>query len=80
MAQGLKNRWICKTWESFSKVISVKIDGWRALIDALDCDLSHLRVLCAFTSIAGRFGNGGQVTMLQPTTFSMQKCAGFPSP
>ena len=50
-----------KTWESFSKVISVKIDGWRALIDALDGDLSHLRVLCAFTSIAGRFGNGGQV-------------------
>ena len=50
-----------KTWESFSKVISVKIDGWRALIDALGGDLSHLRVLCAFTSIAGRFGNGGQV-------------------
>ena len=50
-----------KTWESFSKVISVKIDGWRALIDALDGDLSHLRVVCAFTSIAGRFGNGGQV-------------------
>ena len=50
-----------KTWESFSKVISVKIDGWRALIDALDGDLSHLRILCAFTSIAGRFGNGGQV-------------------
>ena len=50
-----------KTWESFSKILSVKIDGWRALIDALDGDLSHLRVLCAFTSIAGRFGNGGQV-------------------
>ena len=50
-----------KTWESFSRVISVKIDGWRALIDALGGDLSHLRVLCAFTSIAGRFGNGGQV-------------------
>ena len=39
----------------------MKIDGWRALIDALDGDLSHLRVVCAFTSIAGRFGNGGQV-------------------
>ena len=50
-----------KSWETFSQVISVKIDGWRALIDALGGDLSKLRVLCAFTSIAGRFGNGGQV-------------------
>ena len=50
-----------KSWDSFTKIISVKIDGWRALVDALEDDLSSLRVLCAFTSIAGRFGNGGQV-------------------
>ena len=50
-----------KSWQSFTNIISVKIDGWRALIDALDDGISDLRVLCAFTSIAGRFGNGGQV-------------------
>ena len=50
-----------KTWQTFDTVVSVKIDGWRALIDALGDDLDRLRVLCAFTSVAGRFGNGGQV-------------------
>ena len=50
-----------KTWDMFSRVISVKIDGWRSLIDAIGDDLANLRVVCAFTSIAGRFGNGGQV-------------------
>ena len=49
-----------KSWDTFSKVVSVKIDGWRALVDAAGDDLSDLRVLCAFTSVAGRFGNGGQ--------------------
>ena len=50
-----------KSWEIFDQIISVKIDGWRALIDAIGDDLGQLRTLCAFTSIAGRFGNGGQV-------------------
>ena len=50
-----------KSWETFSKVVSVKIDGWRSIIDAIGEDVSKLRVVCAFTSIAGRFGNGGQV-------------------
>ena len=50
-----------KSWQTFSSVISVKIDGWRALVDALGNEIDQLRVLCAFTSIAGRFGNGGQV-------------------
>ena len=31
------------------------------MIDALGDELDQLRVLCAFTSVAGRFGNGGQV-------------------
>jgi NAD(P)-dependent dehydrogenase (short-subunit alcohol dehydrogenase family)/3-hydroxymyristoyl/3-hydroxydecanoyl-(acyl carrier protein) dehydratase len=50
-----------KTWEQFTKIISVKIDGWRALIDGLGDEIDQLRILCAFTSVAGRFGNGGQV-------------------
>ncbi|MDG1525001.1 MAG: SDR family NAD(P)-dependent oxidoreductase, partial [Candidatus Thalassarchaeaceae archaeon] len=50
-----------KSWDTFTKIISVKIDGWRALVDALGEEISELRVLCAFTSVAGRFGNGGQV-------------------
>ena len=50
-----------KSWETFNKIVSVKIDGWRALVDAIGDELEDLRVLCAFTSVAGRFGNGGQV-------------------
>ena len=50
-----------KSWDTFTKVISVKIDGWRALVDSLEDELDQLRVLCAFTSVAGRFGNSGQV-------------------
>ena len=50
-----------KSWEKFNQIVSVKIDGWRALVDAIGDDLDQLRILCAFTSIAGRFGNGGQV-------------------
>ncbi|MFL2946818.1 MAG: SDR family oxidoreductase, partial [Candidatus Poseidoniales archaeon] len=50
-----------KSWQTFASIISVKIDGWRALIDALGDELDQLRVMCAFTSVAGRFGNGGQV-------------------
>ena len=46
-----------KTWETFDKVTRVKVDGLRALIDACD-ELPS--VVCAFTSVAGRFGNGGQ--------------------
>ena len=50
-----------KSWETFSNVVSVKIDGWRALVDGLGSSIHDLRILCAFTSVAGRFGNGGQV-------------------
>ena len=46
-----------KTWETFDKVTRVKVDGLRALLDACDEVPS---VVCAFTSVAGRFGNGGQ--------------------
>ena len=50
-----------KSWQTFSSVVSVKIDGWRALVDAVGEEIDKLRILCAFTSVAGRFGNGGQV-------------------
>ncbi len=50
-----------KSWDTFSEVVSIKIDGWRAMIDALGSSINDLRVVCAFTSVAGRFGNGGQV-------------------
>jgi len=50
-----------KSWQTFSSVVSVKIDGWRALVDAVGGGIDKLRILCAFTSVAGRFGNGGQV-------------------
>ena len=46
-----------KSWEVFDRVVRVKIDGWRALISAAG---DHVRFACAFTSVAGRFGNGGQ--------------------
>ncbi|HIF46726.1 MAG TPA: acyltransferase domain-containing protein [Candidatus Poseidoniales archaeon] len=46
-----------KSWETFDMVVRVKIDGWKALVSATGDDL---RFACAFTSVAGRFGNGGQ--------------------
>jgi hypothetical protein len=46
-----------KSWEIFDRVVRVKVDGWRALISAAG---DHVRFACAFTSVAGRFGNGGQ--------------------
>jgi len=50
-----------KEREVFSNVVRVKVDGWSALMAAAKasgCD--NLRTACAFTSVAGRFGNGGQ--------------------
>ena len=49
-----------KTWETFDKVVRVKIDGWSALMRAVEASKGELRFVSAFTSVAGRFGNGGQ--------------------
>ncbi|MGB0173457.1 MAG: beta-ketoacyl synthase N-terminal-like domain-containing protein [Candidatus Poseidoniaceae archaeon] len=49
-----------KVWETFDKVVRVKIDGWRALMKAVEASNGDLRFASAFTSVAGRFGNGGQ--------------------
>jgi malonyl CoA-acyl carrier protein transacylase len=47
-----------KTVEQLDQVFSVKIDGLRALLAATESD--PLRLLCLFSSVAGRFGNPGQ--------------------
>ena len=50
-----------KDWSFFELVTRVKIDGWRAMVDALEASgADSPRVACTFTSVAGRFGNGGQ--------------------
>ena len=46
-----------KSWSMFALIVRVKIDGWKALMAAAG---DSLRFACAFTSVAGRFGNGGQ--------------------
>ena len=49
-----------KVWETFDKVVRVKIDGWSALMKAVEASNGDLRFASTFTSVAGRFGNGGQ--------------------
>jgi acyl transferase domain-containing protein/acyl carrier protein len=46
-----------KEWSTFDMIVRVKVDGWKALTSAVG---ESLRFACAFTSVAGRFGNGGQ--------------------
>ena len=47
-----------KTDEQFDHVFAAKIDGLRSLLAATETD--PLRLICLFSSVAGRFGNGGQ--------------------
>ncbi|MDP6857107.1 MAG: SDR family NAD(P)-dependent oxidoreductase [Candidatus Thalassarchaeaceae archaeon] len=42
------------------RVLSVKVDGWRNIVTALEKDLPQMKFLCSFTSIAGRQGNAMQ--------------------
>ena len=49
-----------KAWETFDNVVRVKIDGWSALMKAVETSNGDLRFASTFTSVAGRFGNGGQ--------------------
>ncbi|MDP7043393.1 MAG: SDR family NAD(P)-dependent oxidoreductase [Candidatus Thalassarchaeaceae archaeon] len=49
-----------KQWSTFSRVMAVKVDGWQALVNAVNDHSTELRFCCVFTSIAGRFGNAGQ--------------------
>ncbi|MCC5972415.1 MAG: SDR family NAD(P)-dependent oxidoreductase [Rubellimicrobium sp.] len=47
-----------KTPDSFDRVFDVKVDGAFRMIRALDP--AHLKGICFFTSVAGRYGNRGQ--------------------
>ena len=51
-------RLVDKTDAAFEAVWSTKVRGMEALLGAVDLDA--LRVCCAFTSVAGRYGNAGQ--------------------
>ena len=45
----------------FDKVVRVKVDGWRCMLAACTASGADLPTFAAcFTSVAGRFGNGGQ--------------------
>jgi acyl transferase domain-containing protein/acyl carrier protein len=48
-----------QTDDQFLRVFRTKVDGLRALLDATRGD--GLSVLCLFSSVAGRYGNPGQV-------------------
>ncbi|RJU93470.1 MAG: acyltransferase domain-containing protein [Candidatus Poseidoniales archaeon] len=50
-----------KAYDVFDRVVRVKIDGWRALMSAVHASGREAPdFACCFTSVAGRFGNGGQ--------------------
>ena len=50
-----------KGYEVFDRVVRVKVDGWRALLAAVKASgRDSPSFACCFTSVAGRFGNGGQ--------------------
>lgn len=45
----------------FDKVVRVKVDGWQCMLAACTASGADLPTFAAcFTSVAGRFGNGGQ--------------------
>ncbi len=50
-----------KGYDVFDRVVRVKVDGWRALMGAVQASGRDVpEFACCFTSVAGRFGNGGQ--------------------
>ena len=50
-----------KDYDVFDRVIRVKLDGWKSLMALVDASgAKSLRFAACFTSVAGRFGNGGQ--------------------
>jgi hypothetical protein len=63
----------------FDKVVRVKIDGWQCMLAACGASgAEHPRFAACFTSVAGRFGNGGQTVfwMLKWLASPPQVCAG----
>ena len=54
-------RVVDKAYDVFDRVVRVKVDGWCALMAAVHASGHDAPAFaCAFTSVAGRFGNGGQ--------------------
>ena len=50
-----------KGYDVFDRVVRVKVDGWQSLLSAVKASgLDAPSFACCFTSVAGRFGNGGQ--------------------
>ena len=50
-----------KDYAVFDRVVRVKLDGWKSLMSAVDASgTKSLKFAACFTSVAGRFGNGGQ--------------------
>ncbi len=50
-----------KDYDVFDKVVRVKVDGWQCMLAAcLASGAESPRFAACFTSVAGRFGNGGQ--------------------
>ena len=50
-----------KSHEIFDRVVRVKLDGWKSLMSAVEASgTKSLKFAASFTSVAGRFGNGGQ--------------------
>ena len=50
-----------KDHEVFDRVVRVKLDGWKSLMAAVESSgTKSLKFAACFTSVAGRFGNGGQ--------------------
>ncbi len=50
-----------KTVEEMERVISVKVDGLRNLVQSLENHATHPRRIVGFGSVSGRFGNMAQV-------------------
>ncbi len=50
-----------KSHDIFDRVVRVKVDGWNSLLSCVNASgTDNLDFAACFTSVAGRFGNGGQ--------------------
>jgi hypothetical protein len=65
-----------KTPAQFDEVFSTKVDGLDAVLAA--CPPNELRSVAAFTSIAGRRGNAGQVDYAMANEAVVQRLLGLP--
>ena len=64
-----------KTREEFDLVFDVKCDAWHSLMRALG--ETSLKAAVVFSSVAGRFGNGGQSDYSAANDFLVKSVSGF---